>query len=559
MPMIPAWVAYVLIAAAMVYSYTAAQQAKKAAQRALGRSSTQEKRGLLYQSRASSQPRRLVYGRTRIGGLEVYLGSSGNDNEYFHYILYWCEGPVVGVEKIFFDDEEVIFDLSGNAVGKYAGHVKIVNRRGVTGQAVISEAVAELPGWTTTDIGVNCCYSWIRVKFSESLFPNGMPSISSVIQGRDDVIDYRVPIAAYSNNAALCLAHYLSLERIGPDISPYYELDQTTLNAAANVCDENVSLSTGGAEKRYTFDGIIQLDEEPESIIESFRTAMAGTAVYSGGRWRIYAGVYITPTFELTEDMIVGPVNLKTKVSKSDKYNTAKGVYSSELFKWQPTDFVAYVDTTALADDKEELVTDIELINTNSPTRCRRIAKIDTKRSRLSRTITADFNVEALRVQPGLPVLFTFARYGFNQLPMDVLEYGMSIQENQIRVRLTLRETSSDVYAWITAEDKASEVVAGGEPSIQDPNQVSPVLVDPSGGSYSADVTVSLACATIGATIKYQIVAYQADEGVAWTTYTAPFYVPKDLSGASLWVYATKATLTDSAHARYDYEFYDEV
>jgi len=331
---------------------------------------------------------------------------------------------------------------------------------------------------------------------------------------------------------------------------------------STNISNEDVPISTGGTEKRYTFDGIIQLDEEVESIIESFRTAMAGIAVYIGGRWKIFAGAYITPTFELTEDMIIGSVNYKTKASKADRFNTTKGVYSAELFKWQPTDFVAYVDDAAKVIDKEELVNDIELTNTNSGTRCRRIAKIDTKRSRLARTFSGDFNVEALRVQPGLPVLLTFPRYGFNQTPMDILEYGLSIMENQIKIRLTLRETGPEVFEWDPeTEDKADEITAGGSPSLQNPNQVSPVIAVPSSGYFNSydtsDFAVTLACATIGADIEYQIVALDAAEGGSWTAYTAPFNVTVDSGpGASIWVRATKTTLTESAHSRFDYTFY---
>ena len=71
------------------YSYYAAKQAAKDAQRALNRN-----KGLNYTTRQPALTRRIVYGTARVGGVEVYIASTGSKNEYFHFILYWCEGPV---------------------------------------------------------------------------------------------------------------------------------------------------------------------------------------------------------------------------------------------------------------------------------------------------------------------------------------------------------------------------------------------------------------------------------------------------------------------------------
>lgn len=459
------WIVIAVVAIAGAVAYSGYQSAKKAAQSALERS-----RGMVYQVRASAYPRRIIYGERRVGGLEVYVATSGTNNEYLHYIFYWGEGPCKSVKKILFDGVEVPLDANGDATGNYAGLVHVESKLGDSGNnTAIAGAVSAGIGWATTDKMLGCCYSWVRVKHDQDKFATGMPNISAVIEGRNDIFDTRTDTTGYSTNVALCFDHYLTLSRFGPEVDSATEVDEDTLIEAANVCDELVSLSTGGTEKRYTFNGIFSLEDETESVIERFRTAMAGAAVYAGGKWRMYAGAYVSPTFTIGEDMLVGPVKLSTKTSKKDHVNTIKGVYISEASNWQPTDFPAYVNSTYVTEDGQELPDDINLDDTNSPSMARRIAKINCESQRRSRTVQIQCNIEALRAMPGRPVIFHFPRQLFNNQPMMVLEYGMSIIDNKIVINLTLREIDPAIYAWDSSEDKLNEIVFGAAPTLGEP------------------------------------------------------------------------------------------
>jgi hypothetical protein len=72
-------------------------------------------------------------------------------------------------------------------------------------------------------------------------------------------------------------------------------------------------------------------------------------------------------------------------------------------------------------------------------------------------------------------------------------------------------------------------------------------------GDYPSHFTVTLACSTSGATIKYSLVAFNAAPGT-YVTYTAPFGVSVySLTKKTLYVYAIKAGLLDSNVVRYDY------
>jgi hypothetical protein len=80
--------------------------------------------------------RRMVYGRTRIGGVWVFYEKTGASGEYRHLILALSEGPCEEIEGIYFDDTLVTLGADGNATGTYAGYARVMKH---LGDAVASE------------------------------------------------------------------------------------------------------------------------------------------------------------------------------------------------------------------------------------------------------------------------------------------------------------------------------------------------------------------------------------------------------------------------------------
>jgi len=463
-------IVFAVMAIGAAVSYTSYQTAQKAARQA-AQQATQKQRGVLYQVRATAMPRRLIYGRTRVGGIEDYVAVSGAENEKLHYILIWGDGPCEQMEALLFNGKGVHVepidssnpDILVPVVGSpYHGLVRWESELG-DNLLPPAHGLGIIPGWAESDKLRGICYSWVELTYDPEAFPNGVPQIGAILLGRKDVWDPRESTVKYTNNVALCLNHYLTLERLGPGLIYPDEVGEDELIAAANVCEELVLVSSGSPsnyasgetyfavpryEFRYTFDGVISLEHDGEEIIRMFRTAMAGTTVYVGGKQRIYAGAYQIPTFTVDQSIIVGPVSRKTRQSKRDRFNTVRGVYATEGTQWQPTDFPAYVDSNALEEDKEELAEDVDLLNTDSTPKCRRLAKIFLLRSRFSRQVTVPCNIEALRAQPGLTVTFDFPKLGFDNTPMDVMSWDFVIQDRKIQIMLNLRETDPSVYEW---------------------------------------------------------------------------------------------------------------
>jgi len=450
------WVMIALFAVSGAVSYVSYQKAKKAAQQ-----QTRQKSGLLYQTRGSALPRRIPYGMVRLGGIEDNVAASGPENEYMHYILIWGEGPIRKIIELQFDGVKVELEDSGGGLlvpvegSPYAGHVQIQHNLGTLDQEALG--VGEIPEWTVNDKLIGIAHSWLRLKYNADKFPNGIPSASVVLEGRVDIYDPRDESTGYSTNPSLIQNHFMCLQKMGPGLDYDDDIGEDELVAAANACDEEPTInggstgsgSGGGGEvkgPRYTFNGVIDLSRSAEENIRIFRTSMAGISAYVGGRWRVYAGVYREPSFVIDKTNLVGPIVTRTRSSKRDRFNIINGVYVSPATAYQPTDFRSYRRDDLIAEDGEELPDDIELLNTESQSMCRRLAKIFLLRSRYSRSCTVQVDIEALEVSPGETCYLNFPELGYDMTPMDIQTLSMSITEGKISFSMNLKETNPLIY-----------------------------------------------------------------------------------------------------------------
>jgi hypothetical protein len=186
--------------------------------------------------------RRVIYGKLRVSGPLTFLHSTDN-NQYLNILITLSGHPIEEIGAVYFDDELITLDSSGNATGKYKDHVVIQKGLGTTGgdSSLMSWMTASAPGvWTSNHRQSGCGKLYVRLKYSSTLFPNGIPNISCIVKGKK-VYDPRTGLTVWSDNAALCQRDYLS--------NTTYGLGETGINdtaviAAANICDESVGTLT---------------------------------------------------------------------------------------------------------------------------------------------------------------------------------------------------------------------------------------------------------------------------------------------------------------------------
>ncbi len=184
------------------------------------------------------------------------------------------------------------------------------------------------------------------------------------------VYDPRTALTAWSDNAALCIRDYLSEDYgFGCEAD---EINDSYFIAAANACDESVTLSTGGTQPRYTCNGVVDTASVPLDNLTQLVSSLAGAVTYVQGQFRAHAGAYDSPTDDIPTSMLAGGVKLRAPHAAQELFNAVKGTYVDPGKSWQPTDFPPVTnDTYEDQDNGEQIFKDVELPFTTHPERAR--------------------------------------------------------------------------------------------------------------------------------------------------------------------------------------------
>lgn len=520
--------------------------------------------GRLVNVKQAIMTRQVVYGERRIAGNLIYAETTESKNKLLHLIFAVASHEIdsfvrfqVNEDIITLDDlnedGEVIKD-NNNDLKKYdkgSGtknkYIRIKYHLGTDDQQADEDLVEESNElWTAEHKLSGIAYMYVRLRFSTTVFPNGIPNISAYIRGKK-VFDPRTSTTAFSSNSALCIRDYLTNERFGLNAEST-EINDTIFSSAANTCDETVTLATpseqtfnskdsidddteeitiqahpyetgdsvvysnkGGTnvtglttgttyfiikvnaskiklasslanansdtaiditastedegeeqalqtltEKRYECHGIIDTGQTPANIIDDLTSSCIGLVYYSGGKWGVKVGEYLTPSVTLGDDDLRGGIQLTTRNSRRDSFNAIKGVFSDPNEKYQPTDFPPVTSSTfELEDNSERIFRDVELPFTTSPAMAQRIAKIILYRNREQMTLNFPAKLTGFNVEVGDTILINNTRLGFSSKPFEVSSWKFATDsEGTLGIDLSLREISSSVYDWNAEEQE---------------------------------------------------------------------------------------------------------
>jgi len=478
-------------------------------------------------------PRDLVYGRTRKGGVIVFLHSSGSDNAVLDLVIVLATHRVKSIGAVYFEGE-VALNAAGAAQGRWAGKVSIEKKLGGGTQTAFTALKAALPDkWTENHRLRGCAAIHLRLTYDQDAYPGGIPNITVDLEGKNDIWDPRTQASVYSENPALCLADYMANTTwgIGARVGQPDGIDEMALIEAANICDEPVALAGGGAEPRYACNGVITLSEVPKTIIEGLLTSFAGRCAFSGGSWRIHAGAWRAPSVALTADHVrEAGLTLATRVTMSSNFNGVRGQFVSPQNDWQPDDFPAYASAAYLAEDGgEQKWRDISLPFTISATMAQRLAKIELERARRQMTVRLSGKLSAWAATVGDVVTLSYDRWGFAAKPFEVqgvsLDLAASGDAALLLPELVLRETSPLVYDWAASEAQiyaaaprtalpnAYDIPAPGPPTVTED-----LYVTRDGGGLKVLARVGWEAAPSGFVAGYQLQARQSAGG-DWLDY----------------------------------------
>ena len=500
-------------------------------------------------SRAPTEPRQIIYGQTRVGGTITHISTTGTDNHLLHLVFVLAGHEVNSLEAVILNDETLTTSsstISGSTVftatnSKFTntenpndfGSGRLVRFTFQDGSqtAVDGFMDAQLAAITTTDKYTDMAYVYMQCVFDAEKFGGGMPNVSFVVKGKK-VYDPRLNSGsggtAWSDNPALIVRDYLTDTTYGLKAKSGEINDGNVaggITAAANKCDETVTLADGSStEKRYTANGFTNFAANGAGVLNGVLQSMAGSMSYVNGQFQVHAGAHPTPSLTITDDDLLQPLEVSTKSSTGDLYNTVKSVFVDGSNNYVAADAPIYQDSTFLTEDtpngtisdKPNYVKTMEkqLPFTVTHTMAQRLQRISLKKQRLATTIGAVVDLKFLRLQPHDTVMITNERLGYTSKIFEVLSAEMLIQDSEdvptLAVGLVLQETASSVYDFATS-DYQTPVASGSTLTV---------------GDYAISPPTNLSIATDTTTVD---VLTNTSVTVSWTNASSPYIIGTEI------------------------------
>jgi len=401
-------------------------------------------------------PRRIVYGENKISGLNVLPAIvTGSKGEYLHQVLALTGHEINAISTVYFNDESLTLDGSGNVTsGTYSGKASVRRYTGTTSQTVDSILNSAIPEWDTDHRGRGIAYLALRYTFDQEVYRTGKPDVTAIVQGKkcyDPRMDTspganptNAAYAAYTKNPALCLADYL-LATYGLNEAAS-RVDWTAVVTAANICDEDVAIPGPAMQDRYTCNVVLEATAEFESNIKTLTQAMMGACYYSGGKWRMYAGAWASSSFALTENDIIGEVSIQTAQSRKREgyYNAVRGQFIDKNRNYQPVEFEPILNSTYEAEDGERIYTDVSFPTCDNQYEAQRNAIILSRQSRRQKTVSVVCSLAAYKIRPFQTGTVTIAEVGWTNQPVRCIGWKFRPEP---AVELTLIEADSTDYS----------------------------------------------------------------------------------------------------------------
>lgn len=404
--------------------------------------------------RSSVANRQIIYGRAKVSGPLVFAASSA-DNNTLHLVVALAGHEIDAVEAIYLNDE-----LSTDA--KFTGYVTTAAHLGAADQVADADLVTAGLGWTADHRLHGIAYLYVKLTYSRDVFPRGIPNISAVVRGKK-LYDPRTATTVWSQNLALAVRDYLA-GTYGLS-STDAEINDTALIAAANICDETVTLAAGGTEARYTVNGVLDTGGTPRANMEALLSGCGGALTWPAGLWTLHVGAYESPTVSLAEDDLAGAVQVRARVSRQDLYNGLKGTFVDPTQDYQPVDFPAITNSAYATQDGAQIFRDVAFPVTTSSATAQRLAKMMVEKSRQGITVQAPFKLTAFKVSTWDNIELSIASLGWTDKVFKVTGWGFNEAGS---ISLTLQEEAAACYTW-----SAEETIADAAPDTALPDSLS--------------------------------------------------------------------------------------
>lgn len=426
---------------------------------------------------------RAIFGRAATKGHLVYINTSGSVNQRLDQVYVVSAGWCDGLDAVLLDTESLPLTQvdSGTGWTKYAvtlpddGGTRRLwatfwdGRPDQASNATLVATANPSGRWTAAHRGRGQAYVHIEADYAASVesfagLLNGN-LLTFVVRGLR-LYDLRKDTTAggsgshrwddpstweFSEAPAVCLYNfmagiYVNGQRVIGMGRARYRLLSAQFMAAANVCDETVSVPGGGTEPRYRLSLIVDDSPQYGQAVERMVQAMAGQRIEGPGYHGIQAGAAQVPVTTITDADLSATAALSHSNNRSffDLVNEVWGQFLDPAAGWQPQDYPAVIGDAGMkaADGGATLPSDLDCTQMPSGTQAQRCATIALKRNRHERTARIPVGLKWWRLEPGDWVVWDSARYG--TVTFQVVDRTLDTDRHLIF--LSLQEVSASIF-----------------------------------------------------------------------------------------------------------------
>ena len=495
-------------------------------------------KGILVNKQSNDASIPVVYGERLLGGVRVFLETSGTDNEFLYMALVLCEGEINSIEEVRVDDKVVTFSgaLTDNTQRTVASsdsnfykdgvsYITIEPHLGTDGQSA-SSLLSTLSSWGSNHKLSGIAYLALKFKWNQDIF-GSIPKVQAKIQGKKIVTLNSSLVessATYSTNPAFCILDYLRNERYGKGI-PTADIDLQSFRDASQVCITQVTPFSGGSQiNLFDTNAVLDTSKKVISNLRELITGCRGFLPYAGGKYKLVIETTGSASITLTEDDIIGGYSLSSP-SKNDRYNRVivSFINPDRNFQVDEVQFPPIDDSGLTSADQHATMKTADggfllegrftFKTLTSPYQAEEMAEVILRRSREAITLGLNVSFDAYDLVIGDIVNITHSSLGFSAKAFRVM--GLTFNED-FTIGLSLVEYQASHYTW------ASKAQVSSTPSTNLPN---PFTIQPPASvtltdemiEYADGITITRLNILIGASpdsfvSNYQVEAKQSTE-----------------------------------------------
>jgi len=388
--------------------------------------------GHLANTKSTDAPLPIVYGKTKVGGGQVYISTSGTDNKYLHIVQTISEGEIESLEQLFFNDKD--------AATEFAGKYTVNFHSGSATQTYDADLHNVDPNW------VDClrytAYMYLRLTYDREKFTS-IPKITAIVKGRK-VYDPRDDTIKWTDNPALCIYDFMINKRYGVGLNSAL-VDLDSVKAAADWCD-NIG---------FTFNGVINTKQAAIDNLTNMLATARMQVVFNGGVFKLIPLQYDSPVMKLTEEDLI-------EKSFSKIYPTVQDLPNTLKVRWiNPNNYYIYDDLilynkAQIDADGERIEKSFLLLGCDNLKQARTVGSYQLERIRRNRRYNFTATHKALPLEAGDMITIDFPSFGVNN---EIVRIESIVPLENDTFKITVIEESADLYD--TKTDLVTQVSYG--------------------------------------------------------------------------------------------------